>query len=409
MRRPMGLYDQINSAYLSYETCLTMLRDNLQEIAVSETSDVTVSELLGQARNQAATNPKDAVYGTYGILQKLNLALGHPDYSRSVHEIHTETTKLAIRHDNSLEILLQAFESPELPDLPSWVPDWHVILTHGLNPLLRMLVQDASRRLASPAEIKFLKEDMALAVRGYFIDRLARRTNLYIPSPENGRIVRVTEHSNPTWVDIATTKTFREWIFFAQAHHTPQSGIPTNEIIIRTLTPFSFFVGTQRKNIPSGFGSWLPIIVSGSSLEGPRIQSSHKGRSGSPENRSSGTSSMINSTLGITRMQDSQLNDPEAITRSIFMDNKASDFHIMAYDRCLGTRLFVTENGYIGRGLKELQEGDYVVLIPGVSMPVIVLKDGDTYRLKSPSHVEGIMDGEKWPDNEDDLVDITLR
>ena len=63
----------------------------------------------------------------------------------------------------------------------------------------------------------------------------------------------------------------------------------------------------------------------------------------------------------------------------------------------------------MGRGLREVQEGGYVVLISGVQMPLIVWKEGETYRLKEPCHVEGIMDGEKWPDDENELVDIILR
>jgi hypothetical protein len=38
-----------------------------------------------------ATDPKDKVFGIFGILKSLNVELPHPAYNRSVKEIYTET------------------------------------------------------------------------------------------------------------------------------------------------------------------------------------------------------------------------------------------------------------------------------------------------------------------------------
>jgi hypothetical protein len=72
------------------------------------------------------------------------------------------------------------------------------------------------------------------------------------------------------------------------------------------------------------------------------------------------------------------------------------------------TKFFTTSAQYIGKALRSAQEGDVVMLISGVDLPMIARKAGETYRLVSPAYVYGIMNGQKWPDSEEDLIDIVL-
>jgi hypothetical protein len=71
-------------------------------------------------------------------------------------------------------------------------------------------------------------------------------------------------------------------------------------------------------------------------------------------------------------------------------------------------KFFTISAQYMGKALPSAQEGDVVMLISGVDYPMIARKTGETYRLVSPAYVHGIMYGEKWPDNEEDLVEIVL-
>jgi hypothetical protein len=50
----------------------------------------------------------------------------------------------------------------------------------------------------------------------------------------------------------------------------------------------------------------------------------------------------------------------------------------------------------------------FVVLIAGVDMPLIIRKEGNLYLLKGPAYVHGIMNGEKWPTDKNNLIDIVL-
>ena len=83
----------------------------------------TLLEVLHAGRAQIATEPRDAVFGLYGILQRMNASLPLPDYSKSVEQIYTEIGKSVIVHDKSLHILRYTSERGTWTDLPSWVPD----------------------------------------------------------------------------------------------------------------------------------------------------------------------------------------------------------------------------------------------------------------------------------------------
>jgi hypothetical protein len=73
-----------------------------------------------------------------------------------------------------------------------------------------------------------------------------------------------------------------------------------------------------------------------------------------------------------------------------------------------GLRLFRTSSGSLGKGLPAVQNGDVVLLIAGVSVSMTARSAGKTYKLIGPSYVYGMMYGEKWPDDENDLIDLLI-
>ncbi|KAF4476034.1 Heterokaryon incompatibility protein 6, OR allele [Colletotrichum fructicola Nara gc5] len=83
-----------------------------------------LSSLVQHARIRHATNPKDKIFGLYGISQRLGQSFPSPDYTQSVAKIYTEATKAIIRHENTLWPLDNVWSGNRQSGLPSWVPDW---------------------------------------------------------------------------------------------------------------------------------------------------------------------------------------------------------------------------------------------------------------------------------------------
>lgn len=59
-------------------------------------------------------------------------------------------------------------------------------------------------------------------------------------------------------------------------------------------------------------------------------------------------------------------------------------------------RLFVTEEGYIGSGPREMEEGDMICVLFGCSVPVILrrLEDDEFYQFVGECYLHGFMDAE---------------
>lgn len=125
------------------------LRDNLRDSSPS----ILIGELMIHARMQIAIDPKDAVFGMFGILRKTNLDIGLPSYSDSVVESYTTISRIAINQANSLAILLEAGQNRDFPDLPSWCHNFNAILTPSIKPLgtriINMLLQRVDTTLVS--------------------------------------------------------------------------------------------------------------------------------------------------------------------------------------------------------------------------------------------------------------------
>jgi hypothetical protein len=69
---------------------------------------------------------------------------------------------------------------------------------------------------------------------------------------------------------------------------------------------------------------------------------------------------------------------------------------------------FTTSSGYIGTGPPCMQAGDEVSLLSGVYVPIILREEGPHYQVVGASYVHGLMLGEAWPRDEEELRDLTL-
>lgn len=86
-------------------------------------------ELLQDSRFCLATDPRDKVYSLLNMLQidPTKDEFAHHltvDYSLPVTEVYVRAARYSIETENSLEVLCYKEGVSNIPDLPSWVPDW---------------------------------------------------------------------------------------------------------------------------------------------------------------------------------------------------------------------------------------------------------------------------------------------
>ncbi|KAH7327450.1 hypothetical protein BKA65DRAFT_510616, partial [Rhexocercosporidium sp. MPI-PUGE-AT-0058] len=112
--------------------------------------------------------------------------------------------------------------------------------------------------------------------------------------------------------------------------------------------------------------------------------------------------------IGQKGVQITEANAKDYIQLSLRRSSHATTFSLFVCASIHRIRFFTTENGYMGMGMPEIETGDQVLLVAGLPRPLIGRKVGERYQLIGPAYLHGIMDGEKWPEDESQLVDIVF-
>ena len=70
--------------------------------------------------------------------------------------------------------------------------------------------------------------------------------------------------------------------------------------------------------------------------------------------------------------------------------------------------VFRTASGSLGLGLHGLRKGDQIAIVAGCRQPLIVRPEGNRFRFVGLGFLYDIMDGSRWPEDEQMLQDIVL-
>lgn len=87
----------------------------------------TLLALMLSCQITVCTNPRDKIYGYWGLASDAKKLIPTPDYGKSVKEIYTDFVFAWIREYKKLDIICAAHIPrgvDELPDMPTWCPDW---------------------------------------------------------------------------------------------------------------------------------------------------------------------------------------------------------------------------------------------------------------------------------------------
>jgi hypothetical protein len=377
---------------------------------------VSLTELLGYVQYRSSTNRRDSVDGLYGIMEKFHIDFPLPDYSKSITDVFTEATKCAIKHDKSLSLLIGI--TGEMRDFPSWVPDWSEDPTSFFS-IVELSIWDTFRVSRKSASIfRFLNGDNCLSVQGVIVDTITCCTALAIEMPgfeDFKKHINLEPLSTGTIprLYLATRKQFQQWIVLANSlnnhpWHRYPNGLTVNQALCRMLTTDHQEADMieLRENLEGdnsgpyaylGFEAWLLANSLGAPDEFVKdiytsVEQGFPGRIPTLE------SFITASETGASDMG----------VELLMLDSETRGYLVAAISLSIGTKFFTTSAQFMGKALPSAQEGDVVMLISGVDHPMIARKTGETYRLVSPAYVYGITNGEKWPDNEEDLVEIVL-
>jgi hypothetical protein len=314
-------------------------------------------ELLTLKRfGMQASDSRDIVYALTGIADDAARKHVYPDYSKHTKDVYTQIAQTFLAEEKGrLRTLWLCSQPRQLPNLPSWVPDWSTLWKNDR----RHLSQDggygtsgpifaASRQARPVVSFSTHNERQILHLQGYAFDTV----QFIRPAFD---ITEILKCGGLFSVHLAVTGRGRAlWDLYRSHPNNSKADIHAADTIIRTT------------------------IADLELVWGPDITSTY--RRASPDL--------------LQKLHETFITPPARRIFQTLHNLSAAKLDILY--RHNGRRPFITEKGRLGLGPSMMQAGDIVAVILGAEVPFILRrrKEDGRYEVIGEAYVDGIMDGE---------------
>jgi hypothetical protein len=336
--------------------------------------------LLGLFANFQSTLPVDRIYAILALLSQdyLSAARLQPDYSKPADEVFT-TAATHMIPSNCNEVLSYAGigYNRNLPELPSWAPDWTSV---SMKDTLRQhftKISYCSRYNASlyiPLMHHFPSPGI-LSITGHIFDSVLHLSPVHTYTAHNKGKGALTAQEmasvlKPQFVS-------RRMVAQHVADPYPATGQPRDEAFWRTLIADTEFSRPANPQIGEGCGLWERLT-----LDQCR---------GDPDIEREFAEEMEN-VLTETEVKAQGREAAMMVMRQVFLWNSN---RIMC---CTGRRFCVTEKGFMAMVPPGTREGDLLVVLYGLNTPFVVrgVEGSERVRIVGEAYVHGMMDGEAF-------------
>lgn len=318
----------------------------------------SAEEALKMIRNSlpvGASEPRDKVFAFRGLLPKtLKEVAVH--YTRPVADIFTSATRSYIEAHSNLDILYEATRDPaKLSELPSWALDWAVKGVDKLMPSNAFALQSACASANSEPHFEFSEDGGILCLKGRKIGEIGRHAGNFFP----------TERFTAS----------------AESHRGDRLGVDWNEVLW-TLSEFILYEETDRltcSGVQDKYRALRRLLLRYAQGDRPLC-------------------------FALRTFFDPNAGAAQSLQRAGSAEASARGIQMHITSALSGGMLFLTTEGCFALGFCALQRGDLICVFAGLGIPFIVRPEGSNFILVGCAYVDGVMDGELWPDSEDALT-----
>ncbi|KAK8128885.1 hypothetical protein PG984_009993 [Apiospora sp. TS-2023a] len=344
------------------------------------------NNIIQPTRHLQCTDPRDKLFSLMGVCDTISV---RADYSWPIRDVYTDFTRQILETDYDMSTLLTAGrwhpENGLQLNLPSWVPDYRG--THGVD--IRYLAAShlrhfsasslKERNITLPPRIDsvsvehhsegIMEPQYLLVVRGILIDTVSAIMTLKQVQDTPQSLLRLVEPTGavprPSGEDDYAQALFRTMIFEDRTLHKSMfstRGYNTgNDRYIRMALGFAHCLGLSDatdKSETSFLDSFLGLKI------GDRTLLQHYEH------------------LLETDPGELQWHYREYLIRSNETSEKSA------------STFFVTNGNRIGKGPRDLTQGDCVAVIYGCRIPLVLRPSGQYFQLVGPCYMHGAMFGE---------------
>ena len=310
------------------------------------------------------SDPLDKIYAIYGLLEDNFQHLPIVDYTRDKAGLYENFTRVTIESTEKFWPASLSWRKKPVSDLPSWVPDMAPISDSTDRSGWRtqtLLFRSPNAALDSKLNLRTLQTSktgtIALKARAYTTIKkfVVRWPGLEQPTAE--KVLYFHRHILFSWCSEGLEYPYNK-----------RGGIssPLGEFLMSEL-PFKppklplFFTWIEKC-------SYLDLNQADKEDAFPRLR-------------------------------------PQGLT-----NGEVWGF-ITAITRCFAEQIpFQTATGHFGRTIGHIEQGDTIALLAGSDYPAILRQEGKNWRYIAPACIQGIMNGEAWPQdtNTDEMETFIL-
>lgn len=302
-----------------------------------------------------ASDPRDKVYAFRGLLPNTLNAVA-VDYTRPVAAVFAIATRTYIEAHSDLDILYEAMRNPtKLNELPSWALDWAVEDVDDLMMLPGFMIESARASGRSKPHFQFFGDSTILRLKGKKIGEVGRHAGKFCPAE---RFTAAEQSNRGKRLDVNLNEVLHTLSEFILDEDTDRVICSTAQDKYRAFRRLLLAYAKGEPTLSFALNMFFdPNADAAQSLQ----------RAGSPEASARGIPMHMTGALS-------------------------------------GGMLFLTTEGRFALGFCALQPGDFICAFAGLRMPFIVRFEESRFTLVGYAYVDGVMDGEVWSHNGDDLT-----
>jgi hypothetical protein len=368
-----------------------------------------IERCLYYSRFFDATDPHDHVFAILDILlqsqQGKGAAVGiHPDYRTSSEDAYTQATAAAIRETRSLRILglRDCATSEQLPNLPSWVPDYN-------NGLLAYPLADDFAIGGKPTQ---WNASPGTSWTGTPLIEISTRL------PVHGFEFDTVEEIGPTFDDVDQELDIEPLLnmLLQYARKVYASGETPCDAFLRTIVKDGFRGVQNKSEICDGFSAFVMIRLwelrdCVDDVDNTEMQhNSLADQLESAEATINRLAVRYPSFPSVRELEEMiRISGNEGSVEEQKLERDRKDFEQSFRVAYFGRRVIRTHKAYFGITAETVEKGDRVWILTGAKAP-FVLRTGDngSWRLVGEAYVHGIMNGEAVS-KEDQMQHIHLE
>ncbi|KAI1324683.1 heterokaryon incompatibility protein-domain-containing protein [Xylariaceae sp. FL0255] len=360
----------------------------------------------------------DKVYGIYAMFKAIGIQSPAPDYSKPRRQVFEEFTRAYIESRRSLDILALSVRpnnpagGDEDASLPSWVPLWTRTYLPKAWPIERtgMLYFSSEwpATLFNAARNSSYRSDIAtyqpgrLRVRGHHIGTIIQRG---AASPFSDT------HVCPSFPFTEHIPVFQRWCRMVRDIQAYLTGESPLDAFRRTLLFYYGDRGSRAKEPTMSHIQYTPT---------DDIEAFRKWYKLMLDPEASISVKSLPNTSDLGKLETHPVDDNVTISahlERLDRKNQRSSFRPLnslpiihwGVSRLLQYAFFLLDSGYMGIGSHHCKHGDAVYILESARCPVVLRPLGRAYSFVVAAYVHGVMNGERWPDDENTLEDLVLE